>query len=530
MKPRMTIALLILMIPSAFLMFSCSDEKAENPTPVLSASQTRLVFTSLAGKNPYPATQKVVISNSGVGSLTFQAATTASWIRILRVNDSLFIQVKSDAFATGQYSDVVTITSSEASNSPLEITVDVTVTERVSALPDELGFEGLAGGTNPAPQTFEVLSLGGVAADFAITSGAGWIDVGPASGQTPDTITVNVDLTGLQGGIYYDSIVITTADLEQTHLSVPCSLVVSSWLLQDAGGDFSLRGLSYIDAQTGWISGYLPRATEPFGVAYRTDNAGADWNRSAAQPPGVFGGVAFIDQFNGWIVGNNGGDPDSARMIQTVNGGDNWTFSDLLPVDSGYSLRQICFHGTDSGWVVGNEGVIINTVNSGVSWKPQVSGTDFDLNDIAFLNADEGWVCGNHGLLLHTANGGHDWSQVSNDSTQDLNGIDFVDNSHGWVVGRQGLVLATSDGGTTWTAQTTGTDALLLDVDFVNTMRGWAVGSAGTILHTSDGGDTWVAQLSEVEAGLFGVQFFDDNTGVVVGNEGVVLRTLSGGF
>ncbi len=530
MNSRMTIALLILTAFSALLVFGCSDDKAENPTPVLSASQTQLTFTALAGRNPYPASRKVVITNGGVGTLTFQAATTASWINIIRVNDSLFIQVKSDTLATGQYTDVVTVTSSEASNSPLNISVAVTVGERVSALPDELGFEGVAGGENPSPVTFEVLSLGGITADYTAASGASWIDVGPATGQTPDTITVSIDLTGLAGGVYRDSIVITTADLEQTHLSVSCSLVVSSWTLQSAGGDFSLRCLCYIDAQTGWISGYLPRVTEPFGVSYRTDNAGADWDRSSAQLPGVFGGVAFIDQFNGWIVGNSGGDPDSARMIQTVNGGDNWTFFDLLPVDSGSSLRQIYFHGTDSGWTVGDGGVIINTVNSGVSWKPQVSGTDYDLNDIAFLNANEGWICGNHGLLLHTTNGGHDWSEVSIDSTQDLNGIDFADDNHGWVVGRQGLILTTSDGGATWTAQTTDTDELLLDVDFVNSMRGWVVGNNGAVLHTSDGGNTWLVQLSGVEAALFGVQFFDENTGVVVGNSGVVLRTLNGGF
>ena len=101
--------------------------------------------------------------------------------------------------------------------------------------------------------------------------------------------------------------------------------------------------------------------------------------------------------------------------------------------------------------------------------------------------------------MLKTVDGGVTWKRQTSGTERGLYELFFTDASHGWAVGEQGVILHTDDGGEQWTAQSSGTTAGLWDVCFIDRLHGWAVGGDDreVRLRTTDGGKTW-KRLCEV--------------------------------
>ncbi len=85
--------------------------------------------------------------------------------------------------------------------------------------------------------------------------------------------------------------------------------------------------------------------------------------------------------------------------------------------DLGYQLDALrrALRDANSGWVVGNGGLIRHTANGsnagGSTWAAQTSGTtQSPLRPVSSADASNGWVVGNGGIIRHTANGGTTWS------------------------------------------------------------------------------------------------------------------------
>ena len=76
-----------------------------------------------------------------------------------------------------------------------------------------------------------------------------------------------------------------------------------------------------------------------------------------------------------------------------------------------------------------------------------------DLNGITFMDTNNGWAVGDHGVILHTVDGGISWEASASATTQDLTSIVFSDATNGVAVGPFAL-SRTTDGGNTWQSQT----------------------------------------------------------------------------
>ncbi len=113
-----------------------------------------------------------------------------------------------------------------------------------------------------------------------------------------------------------------------------------------------------------------------------------------------------------------------------------------------------------------------------------------DLNSIHFVNNNLGWIVGQDAIILGTIDGGLNWniqdSPVRSNSRgdNDLYSVYFIDINHGWAVGRDGIILNTIDGGAKWERENNGTTNNLYSVSFSNKNRGWAVGGFATILQS----------------------------------------------
>jgi photosystem II stability/assembly factor-like uncharacterized protein/outer membrane protein assembly factor BamB len=241
--------------------------------------------------------------------------------------------------------------------------------------------------------------------------------------------------------------------------------------------------------------------------------------------------VVFPTPQSGWIVGANG------TILHTEDSGKTWKTQASGASGTDATLRTVVFVTPQLGWIVGDYGTILHT-EDGQTWKKQTSGTRVSLYSIAFVTPKSGWAVG-ESTAIHTEDGGQTWTTQTISIPNGIYSVAFATPQLGWAVGPGGINMAhTEDGGQNWTQITAGVPNGLFRTDsgpylnsmvFVTPQAGWAVGFAGTILHTEDGGKTWKEQNSGAPDDEFtSVAFVTPQSGWAVGN-GAIVHTEDGG-
>jgi photosystem II stability/assembly factor-like uncharacterized protein len=242
-----------------------------------------------------------------------------------------------------------------------------------------------------------------------------------------------------------------------------------------------LNGLSFPSPDTGLIVG-------DSGFIFRAQYAGSQWQFTATGPPSslsVNAAASIPQSVLAYTAGDSGTilrsvtrgltwTPQNTRTTKNVNAirmatiarifacGDsglilrslsagNWA---VLPIGSAYQstdLNAVDIAGSygDTAWVVGNDGLILQSRNAGISsptWFAEESGVTTHLRSVRYVNGTL-WVVGDSGVILKSVNGGYDWARVESGTTENLRDIVFADPSHGIIVGGNGAVLRTSTAG-----------------------------------------------------------------------------------
>jgi photosystem II stability/assembly factor-like uncharacterized protein len=153
-------------------------------------------------------------------------------------------------------------------------------------------------------------------------------------------------------------------------------------------------------------------------------------------------------------------------------------------------------------------------------WTQQISGISTHLNDVYFLNADTGFAVGDNGVILKTSDGGNDWIQKSSGTTLSVYDVFFVNETIGYASGHT-FFLKTTDGGNNWTLFPS--TKALYSVWFVSEMVGYVVGTPdnynGVICKTNDGGITFTDYSTFFDIPLTRIQFLNDSVGFAYGFE-----------
>ena len=226
------------------------------------------------------------------------------------------------------------------------------------------------------------------------------------------------------------------------------------------------------------------------------------WND--VSPAGTYSGLYglyALDSENVWVVGDEG------IILNTTDGGTTWS-EISCPVT--YPLYNVHFINADTGWVGGdNESIteIMRTTDSGLSWelKTLTSSASEGNNDIEFIHGNpgdppRGFVTAGLSHVWTTDDYGENWvtSPIGGCGAGDLESICFIDKDEGWFVGTPSAVqevsiVHTTDGGQTFDIQDNPTDPdiKLNCVSFADNQHGIAAGVGTTILYTSDGGINW---------------------------------------
>ncbi|PKN97205.1 MAG: hypothetical protein CVU43_17575 [Chloroflexi bacterium HGW-Chloroflexi-5] len=145
----------------------------------------------------------------------------------------------------------------------------------------------------------------------------------------------------------------------------------------------------------------------------------------------TLGGISAPSDSNVWVCGGN--------RIYYYNGTD--FTSQFAPTGT---FNDIHFINNQEGWVVGNGGIIGYTTDGGANWDTQANpdNQNRSLYGVFFLDANNGWAVSNGGLILHTTNGGTNWLiEGEGLSTAFLNGVHFTSPTNGYVVGNEKTLL-----------------------------------------------------------------------------------------
>lgn len=101
-------------------------------------------------------------------------------------------------------------------------------------------------------------------------------------------------------------------------------------------------------------------------------------------------------------------------------------------------------------WRVGPAGVILKTVDSGLSWTQQASGVSVELLAGSAPSPRVCWIVGREGTILRTTDGEH-WERMASPTESDLIGVEARGELTATVWTSQKLPqFVTRDGGKTW--------------------------------------------------------------------------------
>ncbi len=182
------------------------------------------------------------------------------------------------------------------------------------------------------------------------------------------------------------------------------------------------------------------------------------------------------------------------------------------------------------GFIVGDNGKILRTTNSGNNWEEIPSGVREPLRDIWSIG-DTIYICGDNSRVLKSIDGGSHWNIIGDFIVSHrFYTIFFPENGTiGYLFGEGGAAYKTTNGGTTWLSLNLGVNLNIYGSYFINNQIGFVVGDNGLILKTTNGGTSWERYSPTPAVPFHNVWFANENVGYTCGENGWILKTTNGG-
>jgi photosystem II stability/assembly factor-like uncharacterized protein len=273
-----------------------------------------------------------------------------------------------------------------------------------------------------------------------------------------------------------------------------------------------LRSIVFTNSNTGYCAGQGGRIIKTIdsGTSWTICPSGTNWDLYS---------LCFTDQNTGYVSGGNG------TILKTTNAGSSW-----VPTNTGtaYDYNSIIFPTNNIGYAFSYFDILSKTTNAGLTWN-SFSLTGINAHNFYFTSADTGYICGNSGKLIKTLDGGNSFINLNSGTTEDLYSIYFVNKYIGFLGGNNGVILKTIDGGNIWIVKFADSNIFPHAFSFPDSVHGFAL-DYHKIIITNDGGETW----NETSTNLTGydlenLTFTNKDTGYLSGINGVILKTNSGG-
>lgn len=254
-----------------------------------------------------------------------------------------------------------------------------------------------------------------------------------------------------------------------------------------------------------------------YGVVYTRNNS-STWLARNPRRLGAASSIAWPTAQTGFATIGTG------YLLSTSDGGENWSESTLI---EGVYTPEVIFADQNHGVIFTWSDTFYYTVNRGGIWQKRVlpSGS-YGITNAFFATPLVGYAVGAAGLILKTIDGGLTWSKSTGPDGANLQDLFFFDANTGIICSYWNGIHKTTDGGVTWTRKAYYT---AISVSFPTPMVGYSSGSGGYMLKTTNGGEDWFqisAPLYSIAS--FATLFTDEYTGFVSGPH--IYRTTDGGI
>jgi len=153
------------------------------------------------------------------------------------------------------------------------------------------------------------------------------------------------------------------------------------------------NGAFFINATMGYVC-------EDGGYVSKTTDGGHTWNDAFNGIPtsDPLYAINFINVNTGFTAGANG------SIYETTDAAGSWqaAYNDTSSANY-YCTGTI---NKDTAYVAGQFGYIIETSDMGNNWYTEPGGVSTILYGMQFVTPASGWIAGQNGVILHTYNGG----------------------------------------------------------------------------------------------------------------------------
>jgi eukaryotic-like serine/threonine-protein kinase len=252
------------------------------------------------------------------------------------------------------------------------------------------------------------------------------------------------------------------------------------------------------------------------GNAIVSMDAGEKWIRKDLDRKVNLSDVYSLKNGNSIIVG------DSSSIIYSTKYLESFSF---VPFEKGYTFFRIKFTKENVGFITGNKGCILKSLDGGSTWAKTKTNTNEIIFDVAFFNSKKGFAVGWNGIVLTTTNGGDTWYKIETTLTDNyLKSIDLTENGYGLIVGGDGTILRTSDYGNNWEKLKITFSGGYQKVKFISDEYCVIIGSKGTLIVSKDKGETWNVMDSRVYSNLNGMAVNSYGKIFLVGVNGMIYK------
>lgn len=265
-----------------------------------------------------------------------------------------------------------------------------------------------------------------------------------------------------------------------------------------------------------FADGQFAIATGDSGVVLFSDDSGKSWYPKTTPNKAIlYDGVIFP---NGKtiVIG------DSSTILYSNDFMSN--VEKIIP-EEGNTFFKIKFISKDVGFITGDKGLLMKTLNGGINWERKITSTNELLFDIDFFDDKNGFAVGWNGTILKTQDYGETWQRVNSFVTDNyLKSITASKDGYAVIVGGDGLILRSTDYGNNWIQVKTEAVGALQKVKFLDDGYCIILGSKGTIMVSDDYGETWKFMDSSTYSNLSDLTVSPGGQMLISGVGGIILR------
>ncbi|MFA7290324.1 MAG: T9SS type A sorting domain-containing protein, partial [Melioribacteraceae bacterium] len=280
-----------------------------------------------------------------------------------------------------------------------------------------------------------------------------------------------------------------------------------NWELKEIAGEDYIKSIFFVNKNIGYTTGGL-------GKIYSTKNGGDTWELYGTEYDYGFNDIYFIDENNGWMVGERFIDEGHGKgiIIHTSDGGKTWetqlVIGGIEPNRLIY-FRSIKMKNENTGWVISsppNDGFgetdVFKTENGGINWE-LITTFRYPTSRLKLSIGDTLWAGGwGYDVFAASPDGGKTWINTDWSNYRYVSSIAPYTGKIGWMASQHPFkdssyqLNFTEDMGATWTKEFE-IEGTIRDIENKDGYL-WLVGHNGLIMKKKIDLPTNVEKLNEI--------------------------------